>query len=83
MCLLAAVLHGEASPATRAVLAAELESPEITRVTPYDRVAKDTDVEKLAAFHGVPFEHIPVTPATRAEAENAARDRKAAAIASS
>ncbi|HWP74918.1 MAG TPA: DUF1800 domain-containing protein [Methylomirabilota bacterium] len=48
--LLAAVLHGEASPATRAVLAAELESPEITRVTPYDRVAKDTDVEKLAAL---------------------------------
>ncbi len=48
--LLAAVLHGEASPATRAVLAAELESPEITRVTAYDRVAKDTDVEKLAAL---------------------------------
>ena len=48
--LLAAVLHGEASPATRAVLAAELESPEITRVTAYDRVPKDTDVEKLAAL---------------------------------
>src|SRR5258705_360078 len=46
--LLAAVLHGEASPATRAVLAAELESPEITRVTPYHPVAKDTDLEKLA-----------------------------------
>ena len=48
--LLVAVLHGEASPETRAVLAAELDSPEITRVTPYDRVAKDTDVEKLAAL---------------------------------
>jgi uncharacterized protein (DUF1800 family) len=48
--LLAAVLHGEASPETHAVLAAELDSPEITRVTPYDRVAKDTDVEKLAAL---------------------------------
>jgi formyltetrahydrofolate deformylase len=26
-------------------------------------------VEKLADFYGVPFEHVPVTPATRAEAE--------------
>jgi uncharacterized protein (DUF1800 family) len=48
--LLAVVLHGEASAQTRAVLAAQLESPEITRTTPYDRVAKDTDVEKLAAL---------------------------------
>ena len=48
--LLAVVLHGEASPRTRAVLAAQLESPEITRITAYDRVAKDTDVEKLAAL---------------------------------
>jgi uncharacterized protein (DUF1800 family) len=48
--LLVAVLHGEASAETRAVLSAQLESPEITRVTPYDRVAKDTDVEKLAAL---------------------------------
>jgi uncharacterized protein (DUF1800 family) len=48
--LLAIVLHGEASARTRAVLAAQLESPEITRVTAYDRVAKDTDVEKLAAL---------------------------------
>jgi uncharacterized protein (DUF1800 family) len=48
--LLVAVLHGEASPETRAVLSAQLESPEITRVTAYDRVAKDTDVEKLAAL---------------------------------
>jgi uncharacterized protein (DUF1800 family) len=48
--LLAVVLHGEASARTRAVLAAQLESPEITRTTTYDRVAKDTDVEKLAAL---------------------------------
>lgn len=48
--LLVAVLHGAASPETRAVLSAQLESPEITRVTAYDRVAKDTDVEKLAAL---------------------------------
>ena len=48
--LLAVVLHGEASAQTRAVLAAQLESAEITRTTPYDRVAKDTDVEKLAAL---------------------------------
>lgn len=48
--LLAVVLHGEASARTRAVLAGQLESPEITRTTTYDRVAKDTDVEKLAAL---------------------------------
>ncbi len=48
--LLAVLLHGEASAQTRAVLAAQLESPEITRTMAYDRVAKDTDVEKLAAL---------------------------------
>jgi uncharacterized protein (DUF1800 family) len=48
--LLAVVLHGEASARTRAVLSAQLDSPEITRTTAYDRVAKDTDVEKLAAL---------------------------------
>jgi uncharacterized protein (DUF1800 family) len=48
--LLATVLYGEASPDTRAVLASQLESPEITRTTAYDRVAKDTDVEKLTAL---------------------------------
>jgi uncharacterized protein (DUF1800 family) len=48
--LLAVVLHGEASAQTRAVLATQLESPEITRTTAYDRVAKDTDVEKLVAL---------------------------------
>jgi len=48
--LLAVLLQGEASSQTRVVLAAHLESPEITRTTAYDRVAKDTDVEKLAAL---------------------------------
>ncbi|HKW95756.1 MAG TPA: DUF1800 domain-containing protein [Methylomirabilota bacterium] len=48
--LLAVVLHGEATPKTRAVLGAQLDSAEITRVTAYDRVPKDTDVEKLAAL---------------------------------
>ena len=48
--LLAGVLHGAATPQTRAVLSAQLESPEITRTTGDDRVASDTDVAKLAAL---------------------------------
>ena len=32
-------------------------------------VSNHREVEKLAAFHGIPFEYIPVTPSTRAEAE--------------
>jgi formyltetrahydrofolate deformylase len=32
-------------------------------------VSNHRDAEKLAAFHGIHFEYIPVTPATRAEAE--------------
>jgi len=48
--LLAGVLHGAATPQTRAVLTAQLESPEITRTTGDDRVASDTDVAKLAAL---------------------------------
>ena len=32
-------------------------------------VSNHREVEKLAAFYGVWFEHVPVTPATRAEAE--------------
>ena len=48
--LLAVILNGEATPHTRAVLAAQLESPEITRTTSYDRGPKDTDVEKLTAL---------------------------------
>jgi uncharacterized protein (DUF1800 family) len=48
--LLTVVLHGAATPQTRAVLAAQLESPEITRTTGDDRVSSDTDVETLAAL---------------------------------
>ncbi len=48
--LLALLLHGQASPETRSVLAAQLESPEITRAREYDRGPKNTDVEKLAAL---------------------------------
>jgi Protein of unknown function (DUF1800) len=48
--LLVLLLHGEASPETRSVLAAQLESPEITRAREYDRGPKNTDVEKLAAL---------------------------------
>jgi len=48
--LLAKVLHGEATPRTRAVLAAELRSSEITRTTADDRTPKDSDVEKLTAL---------------------------------
>jgi uncharacterized protein (DUF1800 family) len=48
--LLAVILNGEATAHTRAVLAAQLGSPEITRITAYDRVPKDTDVEKLTAL---------------------------------
>jgi len=48
--MLSAVLHGAATPQTRTVLTAQLESPEITRTTGDDRVASDTDVEKLAAL---------------------------------
>jgi uncharacterized protein (DUF1800 family) len=48
--LLAAVLHGAATPQTRAVLSAQLANPDITRTTGDDRVASDTDVEKLAAL---------------------------------
>jgi len=32
-------------------------------------VSNHRDAEKLAAFHGIRFEYIPVTPATRAQAE--------------
>jgi formyltetrahydrofolate deformylase len=32
-------------------------------------VSNHREVEKLAAFYGVPFEHVPVTAGTRAEAE--------------
>ena len=32
-------------------------------------ISNHRDVEKLAAFHGILFEYVPVTPASRAEAE--------------
>ena len=48
--LLVALLHGEASAPTRAVLTAQLTNPEIRRQTPDDRGPADTDVEKLAAL---------------------------------
>jgi len=48
--LVTTVLHGAATAQTRAVLTAHRESPEITRTTGDDRVASDTDVEKLAAL---------------------------------
>jgi uncharacterized protein (DUF1800 family) len=48
--LLEALLHGDASPQTRAVLVAQLGNPEIRRQTPDDRGPANTDVEKLAAL---------------------------------
>jgi uncharacterized protein (DUF1800 family) len=48
--LIAVVLHGEASPRTRGVLGAQLDSPEIVRATADDRGPRNTDVEKLAAL---------------------------------
>lgn len=48
--LIASLLHGEASRETRAVLVAQLASPEITRATADDRPAGNTDVEKLTAL---------------------------------
>ena len=32
-------------------------------------ISNHSEVEKLANFYGVPFEHVPVTPATKADAE--------------
>jgi uncharacterized protein (DUF1800 family) len=48
--LVAAVLHGEMTAETRKTLAAELDSPEITRVRDDDRLPQNTDVDKLAAL---------------------------------
>src|SRR5215470_11290387 len=48
--LLVSVLHGQATPETRAVLAAQLDNPEIIRATADDRGPANTDVEKLAAL---------------------------------
>ena len=48
--LLAALVAGQASTETRAVLAAQLTSPQITRLSPDDRGPANTDVAKLAAL---------------------------------
>ncbi|MEK7446965.1 MAG: DUF1800 domain-containing protein [candidate division NC10 bacterium] len=48
--LLAVILQRQVSPDTRAVLAAQLDSPEITRSTADDRGPGHTDVERLAAL---------------------------------
>jgi uncharacterized protein (DUF1800 family) len=48
--LLAAIVGGQAGPATRAVLAAQLTDPQITRLSADDRGPASTDVAKLAAL---------------------------------
>jgi uncharacterized protein (DUF1800 family) len=48
--LVETILHGEVTPETRRVLAAQIDSAEITRVTSDDRTAKNIDVERLAAL---------------------------------
>src|SRR5262249_9096925 len=54
--LLASLLHGQVRPETRAVLAGQLDNPEIIRATADDRKvaagrpAANTDVDKLAAL---------------------------------
>jgi uncharacterized protein (DUF1800 family) len=48
--LLASIVADQAGPRTRAVLAAQLSEPQITRLTPDDRGPANTDVAKLAAL---------------------------------
>ena len=48
--LLAALVADQAGPGTRAVLAAQLNDPQITRLSPDDRGPANTDVAKLAAL---------------------------------
>jgi uncharacterized protein (DUF1800 family) len=48
--LLAAIVGGQAGPSTRAVLAAQLADPQITRLSTDDRGPASTDVAKLAAL---------------------------------
>jgi len=48
--LLAALIHGAPSAETRAVLVAQLGTPEITRLSIDDRGPANTDVNKLAAL---------------------------------
>ena len=48
--LLATIVVNQAGPETRAVLAARLTDPQITRLSPDDRGPANTDVVKLAAL---------------------------------
>jgi len=48
--LLTAIVADQAGPETRAVLAAQLGEPQITRMSPDDRGPANTDVAKLAAL---------------------------------
>ena len=48
--LLAALVAGQASAETRAVLTGELTNPQITRLTAEDRGPASTDVATLAAL---------------------------------
>jgi uncharacterized protein (DUF1800 family) len=48
--LLATLVADQAGPRTRAVLAAQLNDPQITRLSPDDRGPANTDVAKLAAL---------------------------------
>ncbi|OLE39947.1 MAG: hypothetical protein AUG00_00060 [Candidatus Rokubacteria bacterium 13_1_20CM_2_70_7] len=48
--LLGTILRGDVSASTRAVLVAQLGEPQITRLTPDDQTAANTDVEKLLAL---------------------------------
>jgi uncharacterized protein (DUF1800 family) len=48
--LLASIVADQAGPRTRAVLAAQLGEPQITRLSPDDRGPANTDVAKLAAL---------------------------------
>jgi uncharacterized protein (DUF1800 family) len=48
--LLAAILHGEVTPETRRILAAQLDGQEIARATADAHSPRTTDREKLAAL---------------------------------
>jgi uncharacterized protein (DUF1800 family) len=48
--LLASIVADQAGPETRAVLTAQLNEPQITRLSPDDRGPANTDVAKLAAL---------------------------------
>jgi hypothetical protein len=48
--LLVSIVADQTSEATRTVLTAQLSEPQITRLSPDDRGAANTDVAKLAAL---------------------------------